>query len=68
MALDQLEDSFDHMQLDWDTSASPANLTSESEPEHAHATQQHSAAALAVSRASEHAPRRFLRAPSFHCY
>ena len=49
---DELEDPFDHMQLDMDTSAPPANLPSETEPELAHAAQQHFAAAPTASWAS----------------
>ena len=46
---DELEDAFDHILLDMDTSASPANLPSESEPEPAHAVQQNCAVAPAAS-------------------
>ena len=49
---DELEDAFDHILLDMDTSASTANLPSESEPERAHAVQQNCAVAPAASWAS----------------
>ena len=49
---DELEDTFDHMVVDMDTSTSPTNLPSKSEPEPAPAAQQNCAAAPSASWAS----------------
>ena len=62
---DDPEDLFDHMQLDMDTTPSPTKLHPKSEPEPAHAAQQHCAAAQTASWVSWHAPRRALRVTFF---